>query len=208
MAGKPKRKYRMTFRAGGLEHCMDYSSRALRILGDDHFQEGGDFQEAVGLFENRTVLDGRNTDAWSSKSVATLHKATKRLLKAILRDQDLLSYNYLYSFPEEPSPNGKVPLHGGGMGISIDGESGLLWAKLPGSLYILFSKLNKSGQAESYAKIDLRTVSLIQTDSRGLLKVHRRKCEFELPGCLTALSQFLGEVRSSKIEIRHHFSNE
>lgn len=187
---------------------MDYSARTSKIFGNPYFQEGGDFQQAVGLWENHTVLDGRNADAWNSKQVSAVRKATASLLKVILRDQELLSYNYLYSFPERPDPNGKVPLHGGGMGISIEGESGLLWAKLPGTLVVLFSKLNKLGQAETCAQIDLRPLKSIQTDSRGLLKVHRRKCDFELPEGLTALLQFLGEVQSSKIEIRHHFSDE
>jgi len=209
MSKASNRKYCMTFRAGGREHHMEYSSRSLLIMGNHpHLCRGGEFSMAVGLHENYTVLNGMDTQAWCRKSVAAVRKAAARFLKEVERELELLSYDYLYSFPDQPQANGKVPTQGGGMSIAIDGHWGLLSAKHPGSLAILFHEQNEAGYCELSEIIDLRPLKSIQTDTQGLLKVHRRKNPCEWPEHLHALLAFLAGVEPSKVDIRHHYAGQ
>jgi hypothetical protein len=64
-----------TFRIGSEELTMYYSEPDLRIL----MKAKSPFISAIGIFDNHTVANGQDTDAWVRRTIGALRAATAQL---------------------------------------------------------------------------------------------------------------------------------
>jgi hypothetical protein len=69
-----------TFRIGSEELTMYYSESDLKIL----MKAKSPFVSAVGVFDNHTVANGQDTDAWVRRTIGGLREATFQLAEDAL----------------------------------------------------------------------------------------------------------------------------
>ncbi len=173
------------------EFSLCYSSRDLKFLGGELLSEGTGFIIALGIYDNFSTSTGQNIDAWTTKSSSILLELSEILLQKILKDFELLKYDYRYGLTSEDKSRSS-----GGRTLKINGEFGVIDARRPGQ--ITFVVQNK----EVY---DLRSVKPIQTDNAGVLKVYKKRNQINWHEKLQDLINFLKRLVEDEIRIRHYF---
>lgn len=180
-----------TIKADDRELTVRYSSRELKFLGGKLLPAGERFVIALGMWDNFTVARGQDCQAWTSRSRDELLAAANELLESIIRDRELLAYDYQYSFSSQPRIRNTA-----GTGVLVDGQSGIIDARRPGQIYARMT----DGSVR-----DLRLGDPIVT-SIGEVKIHRRKSKIDWLSKLPDLIEYLRSVKSDLVQIRHHVS--
>src|SRR5207245_8663074 len=86
---------------------------------------------------------------------------------------DLLSFSYSYEFSAEKGVRGG----GGQSGFRIRGLIGSIDVRPSGYCDLTLSEIAPNGKGRIVEVIDMRARRKIETDDKGILKVHRRKEE-------------------------------
>jgi len=73
---------------------LAFSNRDCAILIESDFVEGVTFCRKIGVFNHMSLSTGIPKGTEVEISLSELHVATQLLLKALLRDRDLLMYDY------------------------------------------------------------------------------------------------------------------
>jgi hypothetical protein len=110
--------------------------------------------------------------------------------------RDLISFDYSYKFDEVP---------GGGMqgGFRVRGYGGTISVRPPGYCDLILLDVGPNGRGRVIEMIDMRVLKQIQTDDKGILRVHRRKAEVGWFTELEKLLQFLRKASGDKVEVLH-----
>ncbi len=181
-----------TIKADGRKLTVRYSSRELKFLGGKLLPAGERFVIALGMWDNFTVARGQDCEAWTSRSRNELLAVANELLESIIRDRELLAYDYQYSFSSQPRVRNTA-----GTGVLVDGQSGIIDARKPGQIYARMI----DGSVR-----DLRLGDPVVTNI-GTVKIHRRKNKIDWLSKLPNLIEYLHFVRSDLVQIRHHVSD-
>jgi len=196
-------RYAFTLRDGARLARGSYAQRDLRFLGGPLLPEAGAFVQAFGLWDNFQVGTGMDTEAWTTKPVAPLLAAGKRLFARLVQDSDVLAFDYQFAFPEKGMPKGS----GAASGFTAYGRHALVQADVPGQLYMTFATPASDGTFQERDLQDLRRESSVPT-SWGPLKVHRRTKPIAWLPKLPPVIAFLEAIHGPEVQIRHHLANE
>lgn len=192
-------QYALTLRDGVRQMRESYAQRDLRFLGGPLLPEAGPFVQALGLWDNFRVATGMDTRAWTTKPVAPLLAATRALLTRLVRDADVLAFDYQFAFPEKGIPKGS----GAASGFAALGRYGVVSARVPGQLYMAFGTPTSDGTYGEGDVWDLRRETSVVT-SWGALKIHRRSKPIAWLAKLPPLISFLEGTSVADVQVRHH----
>ena len=174
-----------------------YSHRELKCLGGPLLPSGQAFKGALGLWDNFSVANGMDTEAWTIKPRISLLQAAQELLVAWETDRELFQYDYQYSFSTNPKQKNTA-----GMGIIVEGRTGIIDARRPGQIFIRF--VDQQNKGNEKVVLDLRKCGAVET-SIGILKIHRRANKLDWEPKLTRLIEFLSSLSADTVRIRHHY---
>lgn len=191
--------YAFTLRDGTREARGTYAQRDLRFLGGPLLPEAGPFVRAFGLWDNFRVATGMDTRAWTTRPVAPLRVAAGALLARLMRDADVLGFDYQFAFPEKGMPKGS----GAASGFTAFERHGLVEASVPGQLYMTFGTPSADGTFRDDDIRDLRREASVPT-SWGPLTVHRRAKPIAWLTTLPAVIAFLEATSAAEVQARHH----
>ena len=180
--------YCFTIESEGRTLTVRYSHSELKCLGGP-LLPGNAFKGALGLWDNFSVSNGMDTNAWRIKPRISLLQAAQELLATWVTDRELFQYDYQYSFSTNPKQRNT-----GGMGIIAEGRTGIIDARRPGQIFIRFNQETVQ---------DLRKCGAVETPN-GILKVHRRRNKLDWEPKLTRLTEFLNSLSDDTVRIRHH----
>lgn len=190
----------ITFQCLGRELTVKYSQRDFRAVRSKQLPEGSQFFAAIGIWDTFSVARGRDSNAWTEKSVANALAAARALKEAIARDAELLAVNYAFRLPWERS---WCKTNGGGFGMQ--GHIGYINAG-PGELALKILARREDGTGEEVETLDLRPPGRYMTDSGGEIRVKREPSDFTFPFVLDEIVAFLAELPSATVRIRHYMA--
>lgn len=173
---------------------MAYSYRDLGIIMDSPQleQQGVSYAVTFGVYEHFKVRKGLDKKNITYKNTTDLLQCTEAILQMLEEDQDVLGYDYLYSFPEYEQGMGS-----GGCTIKVYGTMCSLNTKPKGQCYL--------EKIKDHTFIDLRRLKNVETDHKGIMKIHRRKkdIEFDLLKRFRDFVEFLRSIEDEEVAIRH-----
>jgi hypothetical protein len=186
---------------GDASHRLDFVPRDFGMLVGKNFLEGERFIKALGVFEHITVAGGIPKGSHVIRSRRLFLDDTELLLRAVQRDEELLRYDYRFSFA--------VPSHstGGGAesGFRVRGFVGHIDTRPRGFCWLQLSQVVSSGWPRIVEWIDMRVRGSIETDERGTLQVHRKKAVptkwFER---LPPFIEFLRSHSEKEVTVEHY----
>lgn len=196
----PKQSKTAVIEAAGAEFSLAASLRDSGIfLGSEVFlKEGGHFLTALGVYQNYTVAGGLPVGSKALVKRNVLSHRAESLLFKLRRDNDLLSFDYSYSFVSQ----GKRRNRGGTSGFKVHGLFGLIDARPRGYCELRLSEVSPIGVGRDVEIIDVRNRTEIQTDEAGVIRIHKQRAEFDLPDRISKLVDFLKENRCDQVMIR------
>src|SRR6266516_565216 len=100
------RKAYVIIRDSSESHRLDIEHRDLGLLTGPFFREGQRFIEALGAYEHFTVAGGVPEGSQVTRQRLLLIDVMQALYRAVQRDEDLLRYDYSYSFTGRGSSRG------------------------------------------------------------------------------------------------------
>lgn len=193
----PQRIYTARIVAEGAEYRLDIPHRDWMILyGPLAFISGGiNFVQNLGVMENYTVAGGIPKNSFATRRRSDLIAATSILQSTINEYEDLLSFDYTYSFEADGNSRGG----GGSSGFHIRGYGGFIDTRPKGFCTVELSETAPTGRGRIVEIIDVRNRRSIETENRGLLKIHRRKAELHWQLILPGLLNFLDSHKCKEL---------
>jgi len=186
---------------GGKELLISIDARSWGVLSEPDL-----FPEGLPLFKTFGVTWSEPSHGLLQHMPATqFHQSCENVWRSLLRDQELLSYSYLYEFGRE-----KGVRHGGGIGggFHVRGMVGSIKTKPTGYCTLRLRSLTPGsfGRHPFVEVIDLRKERRIETDDAGYLKVHRRAMTIDWYREMPRILEFCEQIGTDKIEVRLHGS--
>lgn len=194
------KEYCFTVECDSQTHTTVWVTREYKYLVGNQCPEGGEFIQALGMWDNFTVAGGQNTEAWTRKSRARLLKASENLLERVQQDRDYINYDYQCGFTSE----GRQRHSGRGFSVRLPGRNAFIWLH-PGQIFMEFHERGADGKFHVVETIDLRKSGPIQTENKGLLKIYRRSNPINWEVKLPSLIDFLRSYSSEHVRVRHHY---
>jgi len=176
-------------------------TREFKYLVGKQCPEGGAFIQALGMWDNFSVAQGQNTEAWITKSRMRLLVVAESLLERVKKDREYINYDYQCGFSAE----GKTRHSGKGFGVALPGGVGAMVWLFPGQIMMEFCKLGADGKYYVDKTLDLRRNGPIETADKGILKVYRRSNPINWEQKLRGLIDFLANCSCENVRIRHHY---
>jgi hypothetical protein len=184
-------------KAGNASHRLDITNRDWEMLSGLYFREGKQFSDALGVYEHFTVARGIPKGSHVVRQRRQLLEAAELLRRGIERDEELLRFDYTFSFT--------VPGHstggGGETGFRIRGLVGHIDTRPKGFCWLQLSQLVGSHWPRVVEWTDMRVKGSIDTDERGTLQVRRKRAEIKWPKRLPPFIEFLGSRSEKQITI-------
>jgi hypothetical protein len=201
----PKPNLRLLGRAGELLISID--SRSWHVLDEpDLLPEGVQLRKTFGVTWASGLFREPPHGILQHMLAAQFRQSCETVWQSLLRDQELLSYSYLYEFGRE-----KGVRHGGGMGggFRVRGLVGSIKATPKGycTVRLRASSPDSFGRFPFVEVIDLRKERQIETDDAGYLKVHRRAMTVDWYREMPRILEFCDQNGSDKIEVRLYDSS-
>lgn len=187
-------------RDGQAMHRLEIDHRDWGLLMGPFFAEGQRFIDPLGVYEHFTVAGRVPDGSQVTRRKFQLTDATQVLLRAVERDQDLLRYDYSYSF----SGRGSSRSSGGESGFRVHGLIGHIDARPRGYCHLRLSQLGSNGSPRAVEFLDMRVRESIETDALGVLRIHRRKARMHWLDRLPPLLEFLRARSAKELTIEHH----
>jgi len=194
------KEYCFTVECESVTHTTNWVTREFKYLVGDQCPEGSEFIQALGMWDNFSVADGQNTNAWTEKPRARLMAACDALLKRVQVDRDYIGYDYQCGFAAE----GRQRHSGRGFGVQLPGRTASIRLH-PRQIYMVFYERGPDGKFHVVETVDLRRSGPIQTEGKGLMKVYRRGNPIHWEQKLPPLIDFLNSRTSETVRIRHHY---
>ncbi len=174
-------------RDGQESHRLDITHRDWGLLTGPFFDEGPKFIDTLGVYEHFTVAGGIPKGSHVTRQRLLLLDATQSLFRAVQRDEDLLRYDYSYSF----AGRGNSRNAGAESGFRVRGFIGHIDTRPHGYCHLQLSQLGANDTPRVVEFVDMRVRGSIETDELGLLKVGRRKSRIDWLETLPPLIEFL-----------------
>ena len=185
---------------GTEKHRLEFTSRDFALLSGPHFEEGLRFISALGIFDHLTVAKGIPQGATVTRPRWRIFSAAQQLLAVVRRDEDLLQYDYKYSF----SGRSGRPRSGNENGFKVRGFFGSIDASRRGYCYLNLHQVSGDGRGRLAEYYDMRIRETIETDELGTLKIHRKKAEMHWLEILPPLIEFVRTRTVKVLEIEHY----
>jgi hypothetical protein len=113
--------------------------------------------------------------------------------------RDLISFNYSYSFQDEPKCR-----HGGAMsGFTVDGGIGSIDVRPAGYCDLTIMNVAPNGRGRIIAVMDLRVRREYDTLNKGKLRIYTRKATVGWFDELDKLISFLRQQSTDRVELIH-----
>ena len=185
---------------GTEKYRLEFTSRDFALLRGPHFEEGQRFISVLGVFDHLTVEMGIPQGAKVTRQRSQILNAAERLLVVVQRDEDLLRYDYKYSF------SGRIdrPRSAGYGGFKVRGFCGYIDTRPSGYCYLNLDQLTGNGRGRLAEYYDMRIRETIETDELGTLKIHRKKAEMHWLEILPPLIEFIRSRTVKVLEIEHY----
>ena len=129
-----------------------------------------------------------------------LLSAAQQLLSVIQRDEDLLKYDYMFSF----SGRKKRPSAGGEGGFHVRGLTGTISTRPHGYCHVNLVQVAANGMGRLAEYLDMRIRETLETDDLGTLRIHRKSAEMQWLDTLPPLIEFI-KTRSAKQLVIEHY---
>jgi hypothetical protein len=180
---------------------VSISSTSWHVLDEpDLFPEGAALRQvfgvtwAAGLFREPThgILKHMRADEF--------YAACQIAWRALLRDQELISYSYQYELESQ-----KGVRHGGAQsgGFTVRGLRPYITTRPKGYCTLRLTKILADGSPSPDVElIDLRKVRRIETDTNGYLKIHRRSQTVDWYREMPDILAFAANANADFVEIR------
>lgn len=185
---------------GDASHRLDIARRDWGMVRGPFFEEGEQFERALGVYEHFTMAGGIPDGSFVTRQRRLLLDATELFLRAVQRDEEFLHSDYSYSF----SGRGSRRESGAESGFRIRGFVGHISTRPPGFCWLRLSQLAGSGWSRVVEFIDMRFRGSIETDELGTLEIHRRKAEMHWLETLPALVEFLRTHTGREVRVEHY----
>ncbi|MGH7134565.1 MAG: hypothetical protein ACREHD_02430, partial [Pirellulales bacterium] len=153
------------------------------------------FLERLGVFANYTVAGGLPVGSTAVCERLRLHHASEMLRQVLVRDRDLLCFDYSYTLPGT-----KARLKGVGRGLCIRAFGGEITAQPRGYCTLELKETAPNGRLRLVELIDVRNREHYETDG-GPIRIHKRPVDFDLPDRISKLVDFLKENRCDEVLI-------
>lgn len=181
----------------GRRHKLEGTLRDWCLLNGPFFEVGSNFSQVLGLFENFTVLTGIPKGSFVTRNTYVLRELAASLHRAVVRDEELLGYDYSYSFSTQPRQRNS----GGQSGIRIRGLRGAISTRPHGYCILELMQIVGPGSARVVEMIDMRVRGAIETEELGTLTIHRRRAALSWTESLPPLIEFLSGIQSPEVRI-------
>ena len=181
--------------------AVTWVTREFKYLVGKQCPEGSEFIQALGMWDNFSVAQGQDTEAWTTKSRTRLLNAAERLLERVIKDRDYINYDYQCGFSVE----GRTRHSGRGFGVMLPATVGATVWLHPGQIMMDIQGQGEDGKYHVVESIDLRRSGPIQTADKGLLKVYKRYNPINWEQKLPALIGFLAKCSCENVQVRHHY---
>jgi hypothetical protein len=185
---------------GDASHRLDIAHRDWGMVRGPFFQEGEQFERALGVYEHFTVAGGIPAGSFVTRQRHFLLETTELFLRAVQRDEELLCYDYSYSF----SARGNRRHSAAESGFRIRGLVGHISTRPHGFCWLQLSQLVGTGWPRVVELIDLRVRGSLETDELGTLKIHQRKAEMHWLETLPPLVGFLRTQGEGEVRVEHY----
>ncbi len=187
-------------RIGAASYQLDIAHRDLGMVVCQRFEEGLQFIKTLGVYDHFTLARGLPKGSFVIRERRLLLDATELFLRAVERDEELLRYDYSYSF----STQGNQRNQGAQSGIRIRGLFGHISTRPHGFCWLELWQLVGSEGSRVVESIDMRVRGSIETDELGTLKIHRRKAETHWLESLPQFVEFLHTHKERDVRIEHY----
>lgn len=184
---------------------VSISSTSWRVLDEpDLFPEGAMLRQVFGVTWAAGLFREPSHGILKHLHAENFHAACEIAWRALVRDQELLSYSYQYEFESE-----KGVRHGGGQGggFTVRGLRPSITTHPKGYCTLRLTKVLADGSPSPEVEIiDLRKVRKIQTDTNGYLKIHRRSQTIDWYREMPDILAFASNPNADFVEVRLHES--
>jgi hypothetical protein len=185
---------------GSERHRLEFAKRDFGLLGGPHFDAGQRFTSVLGIYDHFTVAAGIPKGAKVMRRRLQLLDAAQQLLTWIQRDEDLLRYDYKYSF----SGRAGRPSGGAESGFRVRGFFGKIDTRPHGYCHLDLIQITSNGRGRLAEYLDMRIRGTLETDELGTLKIHRQKAEMHWLETLPPLVEFIRTRTVKQLEIEHY----
>lgn len=184
----------------GVSHSFTLGHRDFMLLSGPSFfiPHGSTFIQALGIYENFTVSGGIPRDSGVRRRPIELHAPALALLYEVSRQEDLLGFDYCFSFSSKPKQR-----HSASISFPVGTRSYVVSAQPKGFCTLEILEAGPGGIGRPTAIIDLRSCACYDAGDRGELRVHRRKAELKLVSVLEGLVEFLSALRTPELSVFH-----
>lgn len=194
----PARSSYVVIKADDQQCRFDILDRDWGVLWGPFFKEGEQFARTIGVYEHITVDGGIPKGSYVIRNRRLLLESAELLLRGVERDEELLRYNYTFSFSDVGGVNG-----GGLSGFRVRGFVGSINTRPKGFCWLQLSQIGGTGLPRIVEWIDMRVRKEIATDDRGALRVHRVAAKTAWKDTLPSLIDFLSSQQAQEVRIEH-----
>jgi len=191
----------IVLRCGGMAHVILLSQRDVHLLDGQHFFKGGwGYRRTLGLdfIRGLSKVPKINVPLLRCSGLAMLPQL-QGLLVELETQRDLISFDYSYSFEDEP----KYRRGGATSGFVVEGGTGSVDVRPAGYCDLTVMGVGPNGRGRIITVVDLRVRRDYQTLARGKLRVHRRKAAVGWFDQLDEAINFLKHHSAETIELIH-----
>jgi hypothetical protein len=182
---------------------VNFNSRDWKVLNEPDVPSGLEWLKTFGFFgpPGTSVARGLEIGFEVVGNRLLMLKTSKQLLAEVVKDEELLSYNYTVivhpSWGEMPDFTFSGSMIGNA--ASISGRPYGLKIK-PGHCFLFAG----TKITDDYNQIDLRREKMFVADKPKTLEIKRRKQYLSWPSVLPPLIEFLSSLRESEVMIYNH----